>query len=307
MAEIPNLNAIDFSKPDGEFSLKTQIYQIKLYANAYFFRNKLYQGFDFIYAFRARGLPEDICDSYLTQKVEQITFEEFKYLVQRCVQYQDTIFQFGIDNGEYYSLRHDGWIDFNLKIPRYLSAYDILGKPLYFFIEQAEIAYYNQVDYIENEDSGDYFYADDATIPMEFICGSESELNRLTKIATVALKEFQSLFDKNSSIRIVYASENQYNFGGVNEISTDSWDGEIVLSKQAKQLFDMIFEHNYFTGIYWEYNDGPRGYTGYSHYPHSIEIEVQAPSQHERIEALLELQNWLEDKMPEEEIEALFK
>lgn len=79
------------------------------------------------------------------------------------------------------------------------------------------------------------------------------------------------------------------------------------MSKQTQKLFDLIFEYNCFIGLDWEYNDGRHGYGGYDPHSYTIEVEVQTPSQHERLEAALELQSWLEGKLPESEIAVYFE
>lgn len=122
-------------------------------------------------------------------------------------------------------------------------------------------------------------------------------------------------------MQVIYKSENNYKHGGVAEISAEEdWNGEIVLyseeesseyddtmSKQTQKLFDLIFEYNCFTGLDWEYNDGPYGYGGNDPHSCKIGVAVQTPSQHERLEAALELQSWLEGKLPESEIAAYFE
>ena len=45
--------------------------------------------------------------------------------------------------------------------------------------------------------------------------------------------------------------------------------------------------------------------SGYSRYPHSIEVAVLVPSAHERAEALLNLSEWLMGKVPESERQML--
>lgn len=298
MTEQPSLDAIDFSKPDGEFIYKEQIYFVKHYFNTYFFKNTDPQSFEQIYAYQAYGLPETICQpNYFTQLEVD---EWIQYYAQRCVQYKNVIFLFGLECGEYYSARYGNWVNFNWKAPRYLNGDDILEKPYGFFAEQAEKAYFNELTIIEDKNNHDAFYGGDNEAP-SFMCGSKSELKKLTRLAVYALPEFQSFFENNQSIALTYESENEYYSGGLN------WDFEGSRAKLAQKLFDLIFEHNYFTGIYWEYNDGERGYIGYDPFPYTLELEVQAPSQHERIEAALELQIWLQEKLPDDEIRAIFE
>ncbi len=117
----------------------------------------------------------------------------------------------------------------------------------------------------------------------------------------------QPLFEHSSSALVIYESDNIYHSGGVTqEIVTRDWKHSVILSKQTQQLFNLIFEYNFCTGIDWVYNDGSHGYPGYDPHPCAVQVEVQPPSQHERIEAAFELQSWLEGKLPKDEIESYF-
>jgi hypothetical protein len=156
---------------------------------------------------------------------------------------------------------------------------------------------------------------------IEFTCGSQSELERLTKLAAFTLPELYPLFEDWQYININYKSANDYYKGGVYAVGAKlllyrkDKNKDNILSQQSQQLFDLIFEYNYFTGIYWEcleeqyghLNYFPNGYGGYYPAPHTISIKVNSPSQHERIEAALELQTWLEGKLPDDEIRAIFE
>jgi hypothetical protein len=308
-----NLQSIDFDQPDGEFTFKGQFYQVKQYSNVYFFRNKDYKGFEFVYSFRESNQAEDICQqNYSTQTSKEII--EYIESIRRCIQYENTIFCFGITDydsyfqgeGNYFSLKYRYWMPFNWKPFKHIKLDDILYKPHKAFFEKVITVYHNELPKIENEDLYDPFDTKAATIPLEFVCGSESQLKRLTQLAAVTLPELRPLFDQYSGFKVIYQSENDYYSGGVTEIDTRDWNNEVILSKQARQLFDLIFEYNFFTGLYWEYKDGRHDYTGYDPSPYTIEVEVQASSQHERLEAALELQSWLEGKLPEEEIQSYF-
>lgn len=186
---------------------------------------------------------------------------------------------------------------------------DILEKPKEFFLNKAKTVYQNELPKLEDKELRDSFDLGDATTSLEFVCGSESELKRLTRLAAVTLPELRPLFEQYYGIGVSYNSENDYHSGGVAEIDTGHWnDHEVNLSKQAQQLFDLIFEYNFFTGLHWEYNDGPGGsYTSYEPLPYTIEVDVPAPTQHERLEAALELQSWLEGKLPDDEIRSYFE
>jgi hypothetical protein len=143
----------------------------------------------------------------------------------------------------------------------------------------------------------------------EFVYGSQSELERLTKLAAFALPELASLFKEYSNLKFTYESENDYNYGGLAKMEIGSPFGYTYsnISKRVQNLFDVTFEYNLFTGLNWEYTDGQPDYTSYIPLSHTIEVEVQAPSQHEKLEAKFELQNWLKGKLPEEEIQFYFE
>jgi hypothetical protein len=79
------------------------------------------------------------------------------------------------------------------------------------------------------------------------------------------------------------------------------------LSRQLKQVFNLIFEWNSFTGFTQGGGYGGPGFEGYEHFPLQITVEIPSPSPSERQQALLELRTWLEGKLPEEEIESYYE
>lgn len=298
-----SLDAIDFSQPDGEFIYQGQTYQLKRYSGLSFFRNKMQTSSIFVCFFEDLAFAEAILEEKVSPQVIEQGIQQRIYDISRCVQYKNIPFCFGLRQGQYYSLKSEYWKLFNWKAPRHISPDDLIEKPYTFFVDQAKNAYEKELPYIEDKELHDSFRTSDAIQPIEFLCGSESELKRLTQLAAFTLPEFRPLFEQYSGFKLIYESENDYHYGGIAQIDTDDWidEYEAILSRQAQQLFDLIFKCNFFTGLQWEYSDG-RGYTGYDPRPYTIEVEVHAPSQHERLEAALELHSWLEGKLSQEEI-----
>lgn len=78
-------------------------------------------------------------------------FTPIEKSIQRCVQYENTIFcfnsgsreyrNFGIGNGVYFSLKYGVWISFNCEPLDNMSLNGILEQPDKFFLEQAINAY----------------------------------------------------------------------------------------------------------------------------------------------------------------------
>lgn len=306
MTKLPSLDAIDFSQSDGSFSFRENNYHFKKYLDIYFFKNETDSSYNYIYS-----LP--IYSDYLIEQFRQCSQQEIEEFLQkgvniyRCVQYNETIFRFaecGI--GEYYSIKYEWWQEFNWKCFRYMCFDEWLKKPDDFFISQAELVYQKEIPLIECRVSFSN-YKSETTKPIEFVCGSKSELERLTQVAAFTLAELQHLFKQSSGFTVIYSSENDYNTGGVFPGVTIGQEYH-AFSKQAKQLLNLIFEYNFFTGLYWEYTDGYPDYTrGYLPCPHELEIEIPHPSEHEKIEAALELQEWLQGKLPDKDIKSYFE
>lgn len=157
---LMNLDEIDFSQPDGEFIYKGQTYQVKHYANTYFFKNKKHNGFEFIFYFF-----DDVEDTeyYFPEKsfaqiVEQIIQKEHSN-IRRCIQYKEAIFSFGIWNGRYYLPEYNNWRNIewlNCNLPKVESLDELLEKPYEFFAEPAAILYKQELPLLEDEEK---FYA----------------------------------------------------------------------------------------------------------------------------------------------------
>lgn len=326
-----NLHEIDFSQHNGEFIYKEETYQLKEYSNYYFFRNKKHVNHEFIYSFDSHGQyclrkysrpsPLDLAQTLLTQ-------ENPDGWVQRCVQYKEELFSFGDDSrGQYYSPKDNTWIALKYlkcnKIKK-ISIDEVLKKPYAFFVERVVSVYEQELPLIKDEKKFDSFMQE-TTKPIEFIRGSEAELEKLTKLAAFILPKTKLEAILGERHLVLYQSKNDYRNGGVRGYDEDDfdidksiyqskndydWELEKKIYKQNEQLFNLIFKYNCFSGLYWSCrgNLSPIDkYTNYYHAPHYIDVWVKSPSQHERMEAVLELERWLKGKLPEEEIRAYFE
>ena len=115
---------------------------------------------------------------------------------------------------------------------KHMGLEDILYKSNEFFLERAETAYNYEYFILENlEELQDLFrYGGEAT-PLEFICGSQAELKKLTQITTAALSKLQHLFKQFYKFIVIYRSENDYYPGGIIGITTVDWQCKAILSK----------------------------------------------------------------------------
>ena len=237
------------------------------------------------------------------------TIPEQEHWIQRCVQYKEELFSFGRNlEGQYYSPKDDEWSQlkyFKCNDIKKISIDEVLKKPYAFFVERAVSVYEQELPLIEDEKKFDSFMQE-TTKPM-FIRGSRAELERLTKLAAFTLPELRPEFERHSMLTVFYQSQNDYHNGGVCNVAEKLKN----MSKQAQQLFDLIFKYNYFIirrcflpiakfsqNRYASYNSVPIGI---------IEVRVKFPLQYEKLEAALKLERWLKGKLPEEEIRAYFE
>lgn len=309
-----SLNAIDFSSPEGEFTFRRESYLLKQCVDSYFIRNKTHVGLEFTYLLDHK-LAESICQQEVSPQVIEELLEDNHNYIHRCVQYKEAIFGFGVGQDKYYSQKYNGWIylkPINYKAFKNISLEEVLENPYEFFIERAATAYSKELPLIEDED---LFYSSihQGNQKIEFICGSRLELERLTQLAAFSLPGLRSIFrySSSSSITLTYGSETYNQSGGVHStIRPEGLRENQVLYYlwwRDQQLCNLIFKYNLFIGVDWlKYRSGSHGYPSHYFQPCIINIEIQAPSQHERLEAEIELRSWLEGKLPEDEIESYF-
>lgn len=321
-----SLDAIDFSNPDGEFTFRGETYLLKKHLSIDFIRNKKHVGLEFICRLDHIGYDNRAyIDSQQHNSLQVIgeLIENNNICIYRCIHYKEALFSFGNGKDKYYSPEHNQMFAFgniqdyyyppesnqwiclryiNCKRPEKISLDDVLEKSYDFFIERAAIVFSQELPLIGNDDIF-HSFIDIEEVQIEFIRGSELELKRLTKLAVTTLPELQLVFNHFSWLIVSYSSYDSARHIG--DIFVDETWSQLTVPKSAQQLFNIIFEYNFFTGFSWEeYDSGLPAYACYFRRPLRIIVEVQAPSQHERIEAALELQSWLEGKLPDDEIRA---
>ena len=72
-------------------------------------------------------------------------------------------------------------------------------------------------------------------------------------------------------------------------------------------LIELALDYNTPAGEYWEYHDCCSGRASCSPWPIYLQIVVARPSAHEKIEAALQLEKWLQNKVSPREIEQLLR
>jgi len=135
--------------------------------------------------------------------------------------------------------------------------------------------------------------------PFEFINGSQEELKRVTGL--ICYSGIGKPDSKPQWEITYYAPHIERNrAGGVSEWSFHK-------SPKLRELFNLAYEYNAFTGYHWEHNDDAYGYKN-SYNPEPIEIYFTFPlaTKEEQNEAKLELMRWLDGKLQPEEIQELF-
>ena len=139
--------------------------------------------------------------------------------------------------------------------------------------------------------------------PLEWMCGSQNELEILTRAM------FQAQFDWNqtTSVTARFGSESEYGRAALSWVRRDNLYPAEVPSPRLQTLSDLFLDFNTPVGHTWEFQDAMGGRASWDPEGHSILIEVSAPTSHERLEARLFLREWLQDKMAPEEIEALLR
>ena len=319
--EFFSLQAVDFSQPDDEFILYDKTYIVKQYFGKYFFRDKSYQNNNFVYSIEKQLYYMEKNFQLIIDHLRDEIFLGSFWNIQRCIQYEDTILCFDSHSqGEYCSFNSRYWIPFNWNPCQKLSLDDVFEQPNKFYLEQTSTIYHPFYIKVYDEElhpsfrttcrfQGEQF--------VEFICGSESELKRITQIATSALPEIQPLFEQYSELKVVYQSDENDTDGGSMGfvgIYTDNWQDSYekrIFSKQTQHLFNLIFKFNNFHGFNLVltkegmlYCDG---YLEYDVYPYRLVVNLSHPSHHEKLEAMFELQSWLKGKLQEEEIKTYFE
>lgn len=134
-------------------------------------------------------------------------------------------------------------------------------------------------------------------LPITFQCGSEAGLRRVTR--WVLHHEPDTFWEQPTVCVQYWAMGTEYNQG---RFVVDK-----RLSNQGWHLLQLALAHNLFTGFDCSPDSFSKYYRRWNYVQRAEEMtmEVCAPSAHERIEALLELGDWLDGKIPESEKLAL--
>ena len=134
--------------------------------------------------------------------------------------------------------------------------------------------------------------------PLEFINGSQQELETVTRWIC---HSGVGVSDERSGWSVVYSSPGvtRTNEGGLLEWTFQK-------SASLRELFNLAYEYNTFTGYHWEYNDNRSGHrASYDPEPFWIDFKFRQPSHDEQREAKRELRRWLGGKMTAAEIQFL--
>ncbi len=149
----------------------------------------------------------------------------------------------------------------------------------------------------------------ETTKPIEFTRGSRAELEKLTKLAAFTLPKLGTLPAFKTEVKVIYESKNDYHNGGLMEL-WGTFKAKDIFTKQARELYKLIFEYNCFSGLDWSYserNHSGNRYKSYHSSPREIKVTVESPSQHERLEAAKELRSWLEGKSQKKKLELILR
>lgn len=141
--------------------------------------------------------------------------------------------------------------------------------------------------------------------PLEWICGSQEELEQVTRwIASTDPAQWSDDTPKT----FVFRCENDE---GQAELSTIIQSGQWhAPSERQKALTDLALDFNTPVGISWEFCDGSSGRPpirgSWATEGPEICFSFDPPSRHEQLEARHQLRDWFRDKVPSDEIEAWF-
>ena len=134
--------------------------------------------------------------------------------------------------------------------------------------------------------------------PLEFISGSPEELERVTRWichSNIGKPKRRSGWD------VIYSAPNRLRGreGGLLEWTFRE-------SAPLREIFNLAYEYNAFTGYHWEYNDEKVGHkASYDPQPLWLSFEFHKASRDEEQAARKELRRWLGGKMTAAEIQFL--
>lgn len=154
----------------------------------------------------------------------------------------------------------------------------------------------------------DPYFSPDGTDDKElsFTSGSQEELEQITRVICATEP---SLFSQpvkwGENLTIRYEAAGDYSDGGFDAEYSYLPEG-VPLPERIVTLIELAYEHNSFTGHSWVYNDGAYDrQSGYDKSAITIEVEVPKPSAHEIMAASAQLEEWLQGKVPTQELQSL--
>lgn len=154
----------------------------------------------------------------------------------------------------------------------------------------------------------DPYFSPDGTDDKElsFTSGSQEELEHITQvICATEISLFSQPIKWGENLTIRYEAAGDFSDGGFDSEYSYLPEG-VPLSERIVTLLGLAYEYNSFTGHSWVYNDGAYDrQSGYDKSPITIEVEVPKPSAHEIMAAPAQLEEWLQDKVPANELQSL--
>ena len=149
--------------------------------------------------------------------------------------------------------------------------------------------------------------------PLHWICGSQNELETLTRWAANLVEEVWEGLEEPPQLIFRYLSESEHSQACLLYVTSPKGIGyspssvDKVRFERIQRLGEIFLDYNTPVGYQWEFNDLMGGRDSWDASGFSIWIEIPAPSAHEKIEAHLNLREWLRGKVPDEEIERLLQ
>ncbi|BCM90441.1 hypothetical protein IAD21_02294 [Abditibacteriota bacterium] len=154
---------------------------------------------------------------------------------------------------------------------------------------------------------------------LHFICGSQQELERLCRLICWS-NDLMAL--SQTPLRVDIRSESGGNRAELESLSFEDIYFDQMHPRDRKdsnlpgwyenqtpatggRLFEMAIEENTPVGFYWEYNDQGSGRASHSPESFTLSFSFSPPSQHEHLEAKLEMRDWLKARVSLGEVEQL--
>ncbi len=177
-------------------------------------------------------------------------------------------------------------------------------------------------DWSEDKDRARRTYLN---IEPQFLSGSEDELKRLLRLFACTDPVLSA---SRAPIEFDLVPESAYaraSLRGVSATGVSSWHGrdwdehpdddDHVHLKwrgtlwpglaRMQELVELALDENTPCGMWWEYSDNFAGRVSHTPDASTLDFKFDAPTQHERIEARLQLREWLGSRVSEEDLKRL--